>query len=161
MGNIFKLKEKFTKAFDLKFRGKDGKEKMVLMGCYGIGLGRLMGTVAEIHHDEKGIVWPKEVAPYQAHLIEIQGEKRKAKNIAEKLYKDLLGQGIEVLYDDREDKTAGEKFADADLIGIPTRIVISERTLEKNCAEVKQRDKKEIKLVKLTKLSQDAQKNIQ
>lgn len=142
VGNIFKLKEKFTKVFDFQFRNKDGKEKIVLMGCYGIGLGRLMGTIVEANHDEKGIIWPKEIAPFKVHLIEI-------KSSAKKIYDDLIGAGIEVLYDDR-DKTAGEKFADADLIGIPIRIVFSERTLKENSVEIKERGKKEVKLVKIS-----------
>jgi len=162
IGNIFKLKDRFSKPFNLTFTDKDGKEKTVFMGCYGIGLGRLMGTIVEVHHDEKGIIWPKEVSPFLAHLIQIENSQ-KVKKVAEKLYSKMRsiqgycqGQcsyleklGIEVLYDDREDKTAGEKFADADLIGIPIRIVISERTLEKNCVEIKERNKKEGKLIKI------------
>ncbi|MDO8663599.1 MAG: aminoacyl--tRNA ligase-related protein [Candidatus Wildermuthbacteria bacterium] len=147
-GNIFKLMDKYSKPFNFNFKDKEGAEKIILMGCYGIGLGRLMGAIAEVFHDERGIIWPKEVAPFQAHLIEIGPQKQ-----AEKLYQDLLGQGIEALYDDR-DKSPGEKFADADLIGIPYRIVISERTLEKNSVEIKKRDEKEAKIVKI----EDAQK---
>jgi len=159
VGNIFKLKDKFSKPFHLTFVDKDGKEKIVFMGCYGIGLGRLMGAIIEVHHDEKGIVWPKEVAPFQVHLIQIDpspkfSEGQRVKKTTEKLYQDLQKAGIEVLYDDRKDKTAGEKFADCDLIGIPWRIVISERTLKRNSVEVKERKKKETKLVKITRLSQ-------
>ncbi|PIV44879.1 MAG: prolyl-tRNA synthetase [Candidatus Nealsonbacteria bacterium CG02_land_8_20_14_3_00_37_10] len=151
VGNIFKLKDRFSKVFNLVFRDKDGKEKMVLMGCYGIGLSRLMGTIVEVYHDQRGIIWPKEVAPFQVHLIQIENNQ-KVKRAAEKLYKDLQKMNIEVLFDDR-DKSPGEKFAEADLIGIPHRIVISERTLKKNCVEIKQRDKKEVKLVKIKKLN--------
>lgn len=161
IGNIFKLKDKFSRAFNLTFVDKDKKEKIVLMGCYGIGLGRLMGAVTEIHNDEKGIIWPKEVAPFLVHLILInppgsrrgkQEKNQKVKRAAEKLYQDLQKEKIEVLYDDRFDKTPGEKFADSDLIGVPLRIVVSERTLVKNCAELKKRNEKKTKLVKINKL---------
>ncbi len=150
VGNIFKLKDKFSKTFNLKFRDKDGKEKTVLMGCYGVGLGRLMGTVVEVHYDKNGIIWPKEVAPFRAHLIQIENTK-KVKRVAEKLYQDLQKAKVEVLYDDR-DKSAGEKFAEADLIGMPLRLVVSERTLKKNSVEIKKRSEKKIKLVKLSQI---------
>lgn len=150
VGNIFNLKDKFSKTFNLKFRDKDGKEKTVLMGCYGIGLGRLMGAVVEVHHDKNGIIWPKEVAPFQVHLIQIENTK-KVKRVAEKLLQDLQKAKVEVLYDDR-DKSAGEKFVEADLIGIPLRVVISERTLRKNSVELKRRNEKKTKLVKLNQL---------
>ncbi|MFH1181101.1 MAG: aminoacyl--tRNA ligase-related protein [bacterium] len=144
VGNIFKLKEKYTQAFDFRFKDEFGEEKNVLMGCYGIGLGRLMGAIVEIHHDEKGIIWPEEVAPFRVHLIEI-------KVSAKKIYDELIKSGVEVLYDDR-DKTAGEKFAEADLIGLPTRIVASERTLEKDSVELKQRNSQKAKLIKIKSL---------
>jgi len=134
IGNIFKLQDKYTQAFGFKFKDKHGKEKKVLMGCYGIGLGRLMGAVVETHHDSKGIVWPEEIAPYHVHLLDL-GQKKQS----EKIYRDLQKHGFEVLYDDRQDKTAGEKFAEADLIGLPIRLVVSERTLQKNSVEVKKR----------------------
>ena len=151
VGNIFKLRTKYTKPFNFTFTDNSGSKKLVEMGCYGIGLPRLMGTAAEINHDDKGIIWPKEIAPYQAHLIQI-GDSVKVKRQAEKIYQDLLGQDIEVLFDDRQDKTAGEKFADADLIGIPYRIVASQRTFEKDSVEIKQRDKMNTKLCPLNQL---------
>jgi len=154
IGNIFKLKDKFTKAFNFSFRDKDDKEKLVLMGCYGIGLGRLMGAIVEIHHDKFGIIWPREVAPYQIHLIEIKSQKSKLKDITEKIYRDLQIRKIEVLYDDRIDRTPGEKFIEADLIGMPWRIVISERTLRKDSLEIKKRGEEKIKLLKIKDLSQ-------
>jgi len=153
VGHIFNLGTKYSQAMRANFRDKDGKERPIIMGCYGIGLPRLMATILEIHHDQKGIIWPREVAPFDAHLIPIENTKI-VKKMAEKLYQDLQKAGIEVLYDDREDKSAGEKFAEADLIGIPWRIVISERTLQKNCFEAKQRDKKKVELVKISHLSQ-------
>jgi len=151
VGNIFKLGTKYSTPFDLKFKDKDGQEKLVLMGCYGIGLGRLMGTIVESNHDEKGIIWPKEVAPFMVHLISI-GEDKKVKNTTEKIYQDLQEQGVQVLYDDREDKSVGEKFAEADLIGIPFRVVISEKTLKVNSVEIKERNKKDAKLIKVKEL---------
>jgi prolyl-tRNA synthetase len=153
VGNIFNLKDKFSKPFEFYFEER-GIKKPVLMGCYGIGLGRLMGTIVEIFHDKKGIVWPKEVAPFKVHLLTIESQKPKIKNEAEKIYHTLQKANVEVLYDDRENKTPGEKLVEADLIGIPYRIVISERTLKRNCAEVKKRDKKKVKLVKIESLLQ-------
>ncbi|TSC94412.1 MAG: prolyl-tRNA synthetase [Parcubacteria group bacterium Licking1014_1] len=152
VGNIFKLGAKYSLPFDLRFKDKDGKEKPVIMGCYGIGLSRLMGAVAEVNHDDRGIIWPKSVAPFLAHLISIESNKR-VKSAADKIYSDGQAKKIEVLYDDRQDKSAGEKFAEADLIGIPYRVVVSEKTLGKNCVEVKERDKKQTKLVKINQLA--------
>lgn len=155
VGNIFPLGAKYSEALDAYFSDRDGKKKPVIMGCYGIGIDRVMAVIVEVHHDEKGIIWPEEVAPFQVHLIEVKSQsaswRTKVKSTAEKLYKDLEKQNLKVLYDDR-DKSAGEKFADADLIGIPWRVVVSERTLRKNSAEVKKRDKKELKIVKLKNL---------
>ncbi|MBZ1345310.1 MAG: prolyl-tRNA synthetase [Candidatus Nealsonbacteria bacterium] len=152
VGNIFKLKDKFSRAFNFTFRDEDGKEKMVLMGCYGIGLSRLMGAITEVHHDKNGIIWPKEVAPFNLHLIQIENSK-KVKRAAERIYQDLRGVGIEILYDDR-DKSPGEKFVEADLIGIPWRIVVSERTLAKGCIELKKRGRPKIEFVKIKHLPQ-------
>jgi prolyl-tRNA synthetase len=151
VGNIFKLMNKYSKPFGLTVKDQEGKSREVVMGCYGIGLSRLMGTIVEIHHDEKGIIWPKEVAPFSVHLISIANTE-KVKSEAEKLYKQLLENKTEVLYDDREDKSAGEKFAECDLIGIPLRIVISERTLEKDSVELKERTGKESNLIKLNEV---------
>lgn len=148
VGNIFKLQDRFSQPFNFKFRDKDGKEKPVLMGCYGIGLGRLMGTVVEIYHDKEGIIWPKEVSPFQIHLIQIE-DREKVKKAAEKLYQDLEKEGFEVLYDER-DVSPGEKLVDADLIGLPLRMVVSERTLKENCLEIKKRGENKVKLVKIS-----------
>ncbi len=122
------------------------------MGCYGMGLSRLMAAIVEINNDEKGIIWPEKTAPFSVHLIEIKNQKSKIKNITGKIYNNLQKAGIEVLYDDREDKTPGEKFAEADLIGIPLRIVISEKTLKNNSVELKKRDKNTTRLIKINKL---------
>lgn len=151
LGHTFRLGERYSKAFGLEFLDKNGKKKPVVMGCYGIGLGRLMATIVEANNDEKGIIWPKEVAPFLVHLIQIESSK-KVKNASQKLYDNLKKENIEVLYDDREDKSAGEKFAEADLIGIPYRIVVSERTLKSNSVEMKERRKSQAKLMKINQL---------
>ncbi|MGD0577150.1 MAG: His/Gly/Thr/Pro-type tRNA ligase C-terminal domain-containing protein, partial [Candidatus Staskawiczbacteria bacterium] len=152
VGNIFKLGTKYSLPFDLKFKDKDGTEKPVIMGCYGIGLSRGMGAIVEANHDDKGIIWPKEVAPFLVHLIAIKSDKKIVKATAEKIYQDLQKENIQVLYDDREDKSPGEKFAEADLIGIPFRVVVSEKTLAKNSVELKERSKNVVKLIKMKQL---------
>jgi len=151
-GNIFKLKDKFSKPFNLVFIDKDKKEKPVLMGCYGIGLSRLIGAVVEVNHDSKGIVWPRSIAPFLVHLIQLESSQKVIK-AALALYDGFQNQGIEALYDDRQNKTAGEKFADADLIGLPLRIVVSERTLEADSVELKFRKEKDVKLIKIKDLN--------
>ena len=153
VGNLFPLGTKYSKAFNLQFINLKGKKEYVIMGSYGIGLGRVMGTAVEIHHDNRGIIWPNTIAPFKVHLIEIPAKSESfVKKQAEKIYKDLIDKGIEVLYDDRDDKTAGEKFIDADLIGIPQRIVVSEKTLAKDSIEVKARNQKQEKLVKISQI---------
>lgn len=125
VGNIFPLKDKFSKAFNLTFKDRDGLDKHVIMGCYGIGISRLMGAIVEVSHDDNGIIWPKSVAPFDVHLVHIEdpGTEPWAKEAYEKLTK----AGVGVLWDDRVDASAGEKFADADLIGIPIRLVVSKK----------------------------------
>ena len=149
VGNIFPLKTRFSDAFGLTVNDQGGAHTNVVMGCYGIGLTRLMGAIAELHHDEKGLRWPASVAPFDAHLIEIrsQNQESRSKDEAENLYRDLQDAGIEVLYDDRDDKTAGEKFADADLIGIPWRVVVSEKTAAQGKVELKMRDSEKVTLL--------------
>ena len=151
VGHIFNLGTKYSKTMGAEYLDKEGKLHPVVMGCYGIGLPRLMATIVEANHDKNGIIWPEEVAPFQVHLIPIE-DSGKVSKAAGKLYQDLGKEGVEVLYDDRKDKSAGEKFAEADLIGIPVRIVVSEKTLAKNSFEIKKRDKKETKLVKLNRV---------
>ena len=156
LGNIFKLATKYSNPFDLKFTDRDGEDKNVLMGCYGIGLGRLMGAIVEASHDERGIIWPESVAPFMVHLIDLTKDKK----TSEKLYVDLQKQNIEVLYDDRQDKSAGERFAESDLIGIPYRVVISEKTLEKKSVEIKERQKESLEIVKISSLVNYFKKNV-
>ncbi len=158
VGNTFKLGASFSVPFDFKFKDKDGTEKPVIMGCYGIGLSRLMGAIVEASHDEKGIIWPKSVAPFDVHLIAIE-KTDKVKRAADKIYKDLSGD-IEILYDEREAKTPGEKFAEADLIGIPLRVVVSEKTLKTNSVELKERAKSKAELVKLNRISKILKSNV-
>jgi prolyl-tRNA synthetase len=141
VGNVFTLYTKFSDAFDFRFKDKDGKEKPVYMGCYGIGTSRILGVLAEVFHDDVGLRWPEAVAPFQVHLLTL-GKEQAVKDAAEKLYAELQASGIDVLIDDR-DASAGEKFADSDLIGIPHRLVISARTLKENGVEWKRRTSKE------------------
>lgn len=147
VGNIFNLKTRFSKAFNLRYKDKKGKDHDVVMGCYGIGPSRLMGTIAEVLHDERGIIWPKSVSPFSVHLLSLPG----GENRAEKLYHDFQKNGIEVLYDDRRDIAAGEKFADADLMGIPWRMVVSSKTEKAKKVELKSRSSKTSKLAPIIK----------
>ncbi len=153
VGNIFKLKTRFTEAFGFTVTGEDGKKQPVLMGCYGIGPSRVMGTVVEVHHDEKGIRWPKSVAPFDVEIVTIGGKKEemaeRVNAAAAGLSDELEEAGVEVLWDDREDASAGEKFADADLIGIPLRLVLSEKTLAEDSVEWKERHEAKARLVSL------------
>ena len=144
VGNIFTLGTKFSEPFDLKYKNEKGEENYVFMGCYGIGLGRLMGTIVEVFADDKGIIWPESVAPFKFHLIEIISNKLEVKETAEKIYK-KLGES-NVLYDDR-DLRAGEKFADSDLLGMPYQIIISEKNIENNKLELKNRKTGEVKMI--------------
>lgn len=141
VGNIFKLKDKFTKPFNFYIKDKDGKEKIVLMGCYGIGLNRCMGTIVEKNHDKYGIIWPNTVAPFDIYLISIDNPKK-----GEDIYKKLSQNGFEVLYDDREE-SVGIKFVDADLLGIPLRLVINKKLDQQGKIEIKIRKTGEIKIV--------------
>lgn len=139
VGNIFELKTKYSDPFKLTFKDEDGTEKPVIMGCYGIGLGRIMGTVVEVRADDKGMVWPESIAPYRVHLIELKSVDMEVKKYAENLYEELVANGAEVLYDDRENVSVGEKFADADLIGLPHRAVVSEKSIAAGGIEMKGR----------------------
>jgi prolyl-tRNA synthetase len=149
VGNIFKLGTRYSDALGCTFLDKDGQNKPVIMGSYGIGIGRLLACVAEEHHDEHGLVWPVTVAPFYVHLVLLRGKgSPQAEELAEKLYADLQTAGIEVLYDDR-DESPGVKFNDADLIGLPVRITVSERALAQGGVEMKLRSKAEKVIVPL------------
>jgi len=145
VGNIFKLGTKFSEALGLTFTDEEGKHKPVIMGSYGIGPGRVMGVIAELYHDEKGLAWPEAVAPFQAHLMCLSSKREAVQARADALYEKLQSFGIGVLYDDRQSATVGEKFKDADLIGIPYRLVLSEKTKDK--IECKARTEKEARLI--------------
>ncbi len=146
VGNIFSLGYKFSEALNLTYKDEAGKEELVYMGSYGIGPSRLMGAVAEILSDEKGMVWPESIAPFRVHLISLNKDEE-----AEKIYDELVGAGIEVLFDDR-DVRAGEKFADSDLIGIPYRVVVSEKSLGQGGVEIKKRNQVESEIIAKEKI---------
>lgn len=146
VGNIFSLGYKFSEALNLTYKNEEGGEELVYMGSYGIGPSRLMGTAVELLSDEKGIVWPESIAPFRVHLISLGKDEE-----AQKIYTDLADKGVEVLWDDR-DVRAGEKFADSDLIGIPYRVVVSEKSLLAGGVELKKRDSSESEIIKLENL---------
>ncbi len=148
VGNIFKLGTRYSAAMGALFQDKDGERKPVIMGSYGIGVGRLMASVVEEHNDKYGIIWPISIAPYQVHIVALKG----GYEAAEQLYAKLQAEEIEVLYDDR-DESPGVKFNDADLIGVPLRITVGGRSLKKGGVELKRRDKKDILLVPLDQVA--------
>lgn len=145
VGNIFRLGTRFADAFNLTYQDDAGAEHKVVMGSYGIGPGRVLATIVEVYNDERGIIWPKLVAPFAIHLISL-GKEKKTLSVAKKLYSDLVKAGKEIVWDDRA-IGAGEKFADADLLGAPMRVVVSDKTLSANKIELKVRGKDKIKLV--------------
>lgn len=145
VGNIFKLGTRYTDALGGNFVDKDGTLKPVVMGSYGIGIGRLLACIAEEHHDDQGLRWPITVAPYQVHLVVI-GDAGEGRTTADALYKSLQTEGVEVLYDDREERP-GVKFNDADLIGLPIRVTVGDRSLARRGVELKLRRDKENQLV--------------
>ncbi len=153
VGNIFELKDRFSKPLELTYTDEKGDKHNILMGCYGIGLGRLMGTVVEALSDDKGIIWPESIAPFQVHML-VLGENESVKEEANKVYQTLLDNNIEVLFDDRVALSPGEKFADADLIGIPLRAVVSERSMKEGGIEIKKRTEEKGKIIILTDLVQ-------
>lgn len=151
VGNIFQLGYYYSaKMKDAEFTDKDGQKRPFYMGCYGIGLGRCLATAVEVHNDQKGIIWPQSIAPFQIHLIGFDINSDDVRQKVESFYKILQSHGVEVLFDDREEVSAGEKFADADLIGIPYRVVISKKTGEK--LEVKKRSEKETEFLSIDEL---------
>ncbi|OGH68339.1 MAG: hypothetical protein A3I29_00915 [Candidatus Magasanikbacteria bacterium RIFCSPLOWO2_02_FULL_44_11] len=146
VGNIFKLMTRFSDAFGFTFANEQGKKIPVMMGCYGLGPSRVMGTIVEIFNDEKGIIWPEAVAPYKVHVV-VLGAESEVMNEAEKLLKSLEEKHIEVLFDDRAKATTGEKLGDADLIGIPYRVVVSKKTLAQNGVELKLRNESDAQII--------------
>ena len=150
VGNIFDLKTKYSEPFDLTFTDEKGQKRPVLMGCYGIGLGRLMGTVVEALADDKGIIWPMAIAPFAVHLLVLGLEQDGGVfQKANQIYENLKKNNIEVLFDDRADVSAGEKFAEADLLGLPYRVVVSARSVKEGGIEVKKRNEEKGKIISL------------
>lgn len=152
VGNIFQLGTKYTESMNMTYIDNDGKAKHPIMGCYGIGVGRLLACIAEAHHDEHGPIWPYSVAPWQVHICALSNKKRDVSPEAEAIYKEL-SEKYEVLFDDRG-ATAGVQFADADLLGVPIRIVVSVRNLEAGEAEISTRDKSVSEKVKLSEIGE-------
>lgn len=150
-GHIFKLGTKYSEPLHAMFVDENGVKKPIIMGCYGIGVGRLLATVIEINHDEQGMKWPASLAPFDVHLIPLKSSDEQVNtrisSEVKKLYETLTNADIEVLFDDREECSTGEKFKDSDLIGLPYRIVISEKTLTQNSVELKNRASGEMKMV--------------
>jgi prolyl-tRNA synthetase len=161
IGNIFKLGTRYSDSLGCTYLDKDGQAKAVVMGSYGIGVGRLLACVAEEHHDEYGLVWPVTIAPYQVHLILLRGKGTpQAEETAERLYADLKTAGLEVLYDDR-DESPGVKFNDADLIGLPVRLTVSERALGQGGVELKLRRAPEKTVIPLGEVIPKVQETLQ
>jgi prolyl-tRNA synthetase len=153
VGNIFPLATKFSDAFDFKYLDQNGKAQPVVMGCYGIGISRLMGVIAEVYADEKGLQWPTPVAPFQVHIMTL-GRKDEAFEASQAIYDQLTAAGIEVLYDDRREKkiSPGQKFKDYEMIGCPIKIIISPKTVEEQMAEVGARNTEETQQIPLKDL---------
>ena len=148
VGHIFKLGTFISEKLNAFYINSNGVSEPIVMGCYGIGLGRLLAAIVEQNHDDKGIIWPLSIAPYHIYLCPLYLENPQVATTAENLYADLKAQGLEVLFDDR-DESPGVKFNDADLLGIPIRVTVSPRTLEKNSVEIKKRSEKQSQLVPL------------
>lgn len=142
VGNIFKLGTRFTSAFGGTFSDVDGKQKPIIMGCYGIGPSRVMGTIAECLSDNRGLVWPEEIAPYKVHLVPVFHTEEELQK-CDKVYEKLMDAGIDVLYDDRRDLRGGSKFITSDLLGIPNRLILGKQFLETGNVEWKKRTEKE------------------
>ena len=157
VGNIFQLGDKYTRSMDMKFTDEDGTQKYPVMGCYGIGVGRLAASVCEAYHDEYGPIWPMAIAPWQVHICCVRSSDQETKAIADKLYEDLKAQGAEVIYDDRP-VSAGVMFSDADLLGVPVRVIVSPRNIKEGCCEVVTRDKTVNAKVELGQVAEHVQK---
>jgi len=160
VGNIFKLGTRYSAAVGATYLDDEGKENPIIMGSYGIGSGRLLACVAEELHDEKGLIWPISVAPYQVHLVSLASRDSDTGKVCERVYRNLLDAGIEVLYDDRDER-AGVKFADADLIGIPLRLTVSSKSVAKGGIELKRRDGTDLEVVAESDLSERLRGEIQ
>ena len=152
VGNIFKLGTRYSEAIGALYDDPQGVKRPIVMGSYGIGVGRLLATVAETHHDEQGLRWPVSIAPFHVHLVLLAKKAPHAEAVADRLYAELWAAGIEVLYDDREEPSPGVKFNDADLLGLPLRVTVSARSLEQGGVELKRRAEAERRVVPLAEL---------
>lgn len=164
VGNIFDLGTKYTDAFKLDITNEAGEKQRVLMGCYGIGTSRLVGAIVETHHDDKGMIWPKSVAPLHVYLASLKSKdeavQTRINTLSQEIYEALSDEGVEVLWDDRTDASPGEKFANADLIGLPLRLVVSEKTLKEDSIEWKGRTDEEARLVKIDDIVEEVKQKI-
>ena len=140
VGNIFQLGTKYTKSMEMTYIGQDGKPHYPIMGCYGIGVGRLAASVCEVKHDDYGPIWPMSIAPWQVHICAIKATDPEVRAVADELYQKLQDAGVEVIYDDRK-VSAGNMFSDADLLGVPVRVIVSPKTVKRGAVEVSKRDK--------------------
>ncbi len=160
VGNIFQLGTKYTKAMGMTYTDQDGEQKNPIMGCYGIGVGRLAAAVCEVHHDDYGPIWPMAIAPWQVHICALRADDAQVREVADKLYDDMQNEGIEVIFDDRNVRP-GAMFSDADLLGVPVRVVVSPRNLETGECEIVTRDKSVTKKVPVADVMQTVQDLIQ
>lgn len=156
VGNIFQLGTKYSASMGMKYTDAEGNEQTPIMGCYGIGVGRLAASVCEAKHDDNGPIWPITIAPWEVHLCCMRADQEECKQVADQLYKDLQNAGMEVIYDDR-DVRAGAMFADADLLGVPIRVVVGPKNLKNNQIELATRDKSVSKLVDLDQAMNEIQ----
>ena len=141
VGNIFQLGTKYTKSMEMTYIDENSETQYPIMGCYGIGVGRLAAAICEAHHDDYGPIWPLSVAPWQVHLCAVRADNEEVKAYADKIYAELQNKGVEVIYDDRK-VSAGVMFSDADLLGVPFRVIVSPRNMKQNVVEIVSRDKK-------------------
>lgn len=141
VGNIFQLGTKYTKSMNMTYTDENGRPQYPIMGCYGIGVGRMAASICEAHHDEYGPIWPISIAPWEVHICCLRADDEETKAVADTLYKKLQDAGIEVVYDDRTGVRPGAMFSDADLLGVPVRVVVSPRNLKENSVEITTRDK--------------------
>ncbi len=153
MGHVFKLGTVYTERMEANFTDEAGNLKPAVMGCYGIGVGRVFAGAIEANHDERGIIWPRELTPYHVHLVGLGFDKPGVRESAEQVYQQLQDAGFDVLYDDREEGSAGVKFNDADLLGMPVRVTVSPRSIENGGAEIKRRTEKDAQVVGLAEAS--------
>ncbi|OGL38875.1 MAG: proline--tRNA ligase [Candidatus Schekmanbacteria bacterium GWA2_38_11] len=159
VGHIFKLGTKYSESLKATFLDQEGKEQLMIMGCYGIGVGRTMAASIEQNNDEDGIIWPMPIAPFHVLILPLNTNHKETLEISERIYKGLLDKGVEVLLDDRDERP-GVKFKDSDLIGIPLRITIGEKSLKEGKVEIRERKTKEIKKIEKDKVVEEIMKII-